>query len=498
MDLQLDKNSISKILNELWTRNQGKGAQSTLVSRFKSVVTALDARYPQIDNYGQKAYLWVNDLDSVPLCYCGQPTIWKSYTRGYGEYCGIKCMSKCPVTLQKKSATVQNRYGVSHFSKTELYKTKFKNTCMDRYGVINPGQIVDLKIRRSKTKSQTYLLNLIHINEHYYTPLFEYAEFQGVHESSMWRCVKCKTDFEMCNLIQGIRCSSCYPKTRLVGESKQEIEIADWLKSLNISVERKNRTLLNGKELDLLIPDHNLAIEVCGSYWHSDRFVDKLYHQQKTVQCELQNIQLITLFDFDLKNQNIVKDMILHKLGLSTKKKFMPRQGSIQQINSQQAKEFNNLYHLRAHAAASHHFGFFVNDELIAVSSWSKSRFDKNSHALELVRLCSKNPVSGLLGKMTHYASKVLNAKTIHSYVDLRYGSGSSYQSAGYNLIRTTKPGYWYVDGNATCYHRSSFAKSNLTHFPNYDQNKTEFEIMNELGYHRIWDCGNKLYEWKL
>jgi hypothetical protein len=28
-----------------------------------------------------------------------------------------------------------------------------------------------------------------------------------------------------------------------------------------------------------------------------------------------------------------------------------------------------------------------------------------------------------------------------------------------------------------------------------YDATKTEFEIMNELGYERIWDCGSFKFE---
>lgn len=371
MDSQLDRNSISRILQELWTRSQGKGAQSTLLSKHKDVARILDAEYPSIDHYGQKAYLWVNDLKSPPTCYCGQYTIFKSYSRGYGDYCGIKCMSKCPNTLEKRSSTIRAKYGVNHFSKTDEYKHKFKQTCLHRYGVINPGQIPDLKLKRAKTKSQTYIHSLLK-SETSYIAKFDPNEFMGVHEPSDWTCITCSTEFTMPNLVQGVRCPTCYPKITLVGESKQEIELAEWVRSLGVTMERKNREILGKKELDIWIANHKLAIEVCGSYYHSDRFVNKKYHQDKMLECERQGIQLITLFDFDLKNTNVVHDMLMHKLGLNHKPKFKPRQGVIKEISGTEAKQFNTQYHLRGHAAASNHLGFYVGSELIAVSSWSE------------------------------------------------------------------------------------------------------------------------------
>ena len=35
------------------------------------------------------------------------------------------------------------------------------------------------------------------------------------------------------------------------------------------------------KELDIFIPEHNLAIEINGIYRHSDKFKDEKYHINK-------------------------------------------------------------------------------------------------------------------------------------------------------------------------------------------------------------------------
>lgn len=69
----------------------------------------------------------------------------------------------------------------------------------------------------------------------------------------------------------------------------------------------------------------------------------------------------------------------------------------------------------------------------------------------------------------------------------------------GFNLVNITKPNYWYYNSkiNKTKrLHKFGFGKTSLKKkFPNLDYNKTEKELMEELGYCRIWDCGLFKYE---
>ncbi len=60
--------------------------------------------------------------------------------------------------------------------------------------------------------------------------------------------------------------------------SKAEDEIYKFITSIyNNTVDRNNRNIIKSKyknrflELDLYLPDINLAIEFNGSYWHSDK-----------------------------------------------------------------------------------------------------------------------------------------------------------------------------------------------------------------------------------
>ena len=53
--------------------------------------------------------------------------------------------------------------------------------------------------------------------------------------------------------------------------SKAEIEIKEFIESLGVEVEKsRNRMLLDGHEIDLILPEHKLGIEYNGLYWHTE------------------------------------------------------------------------------------------------------------------------------------------------------------------------------------------------------------------------------------
>lgn len=69
------------------------------------------------------------------------------------------------------------------------------------------------------------------------------------------------------------------------------------------------------------------------------------------------------------------------------------------------------------------------------------------------------------------------------------------YLKNGFTLDSTIKPDYSYYNSKVSRYkrfHKFSFGKSSLRiKFPDvYRDELTEWEIMQKLGYDRIWDCG--------
>lgn len=101
-------------------------------------------------------------------------------------------------------------------------------------------------------------------------------------------------------------CPKCYREFRqaaiFYSVSSQEIKLQKWLTSNNILFEASNRNKIFPLELDLFLPDYNLAIEVNGVYWHSTEFKDEHYHINKLNECIKNNITLLQFYDTEIDN----------------------------------------------------------------------------------------------------------------------------------------------------------------------------------------------------
>ena len=119
-----------------------------------------------------------------------------------------------------------------------------------------------------------------------------------------------------------------------------ELEIQEFLNSLNISYIIKDKKILGGKELDILIPDFNLAIEMNGLYWHSEIYMDKFYHRNKSSKCREVGIDLLHIWEDDWKfKRPIIKSIILNKLKL-IKNKIFARKTSIREVSPKESTNF--------------------------------------------------------------------------------------------------------------------------------------------------------------
>lgn len=67
---------------------------------------------------------------------------------------------------------------------------------------------------------------------------------------------------------------------------------------------------------------------------------------------------------------------------------------------------------------------------------------------------------------------------------------GDLYETLGFDYSGTSRPGYWYAV-NGIRKHRFNYRKHLLVK-KGADPNKTEDQITQELGYTRVWNCGNK------
>ena len=156
-----------------------------------------------------------------------------------------------------------------------------------------------------------------------------------------------------------------------------ENEIYEYCKSLYPLAEQSNRSMINPYELDIYIPEINVAIEYNGLLWHSEKYKnDRYYHLKKLNACKEKGIKLLQIFEDEyVNNKEIVFDKLKHILKkCENQPKIMGRKCEVKQISKKESEEFLNKYHIQGFAYSTYHFGAFYNDELIAVMSFKEEK----------------------------------------------------------------------------------------------------------------------------
>lgn len=271
------------------------------------------------------------------------------------------------------------------------------------------------------------------------------------------------------------------------GTSKYEIELEDFLKTLNINFSRNNYQIIKPKELDFYIPSKKLAIEFNGLFFHSTFFKSKNYHLEKTELCNSKGIRLLHIFEDDwVLKKDICKSIIKSALGIYDNKIYA-RKCIFQKLDSKKGFDFVEKNHLQGGVNRGEYFGLLYNNDIVQVIQIGKSRFKKDE--LELLRMCTKLNTQVLGG-----FSKLLKNQpytNFISYIDRSLYSGQSYKECGFNFLNYTKPNYFYVV-NGIRENRIKYQKHKLSKILlKFDINKTEVENMNDNGYYQVFDCGN-------
>jgi len=285
--------------------------------------------------------------------------------------------------------------------------------------------------------------------------------------------------------------------------SKSEEQLYEFLTSKGIVVLRGDRKVISPFELDLYLPDYKVAIEVNGLYWHSEYHgrKHKNYHLDKLEACEKQGVRLIHIFEDEWKaKRGIMEAKILSILGFQENRVYA-RNCELREIDRKVKSEFLNKNHIQSDDKAAILLGLYFKEELVAVMTFGELRkalgSKKEEGHYELIRFCTSCNVIGGASKLLSYFVKSYKPKAIISYADRRFTTTVNlnlYDKIGFKLAGKTKPNYWYTKDFNKKLHRYNFNKGRLVKEFGADQNKSETQIMYELGYDRVWDCGNLKY----
>jgi len=281
--------------------------------------------------------------------------------------------------------------------------------------------------------------------------------------------------------------------------SVPEILISRFLEENQIQALFNKRNIIPPLEIDIFMPEYNLAIEFCGLYWHSDaRIQAKDYHRKKYDLCKNKGIRLLTIFEDEFtKNPDIVFGIIGNFLRLSTET-IGARKTILNEIPFETVRNFLNNYHIQGSSPfGGTNIGAYLNNELIGVMIFGKS-IRQNGAKCELKRFCTDGRnFPGLADKMFKFFIRSHCPEQIVSYSDNRWFSGEMYEKLGFKLQSESDFGHYYVSPNfLDRFHPMRFSKKEIKKKFGIDEG-TEKEMMVKLGYHRIYDCGKKKWLWK-
>lgn len=298
--------------------------------------------------------------------------------------------------------------------------------------------------------------------------------------------------------LQGCGCPSCANQI-----SKDENEICTLLS--DIEYKRHNRTILNGKEIDIYIPSLKLGIEYNGLRWHSEFAFgrDRNYHIGKLNDCNSKNVKLIQIFEDEwINNKEIVKSKIKHILGVDNNKpKIFARKCKVNLIDKNEAKLFLVNNHIQGFASASVYLGLYYNNILVSVMTFIEE--EKNMWNLNRFATDINYNVIGAGGKLFNYFTKNYSFNEIKSFADRRWTinpNNNLYTKLGFKFDKFTKADYTYYNPKVEKYkrfHKFGFRKQTLHRKYNLPLSMTETEMIKKLGYDRIWDCGLIKYVYK-
>lgn len=408
---------------------------------------------------------------------------WKGGKKGASFNC--KVCGK-PIVLKNRGAF--NQYMYRHNENNALY--------------CKGCQITKTKLENSADRMQTdkdKLLNCTFVKgQEWKGANYEDENGENVHRrfriKYKFKCNLCNKIFEEsfpCGDEHPIMCPDCYPDP-LTTSSSDEKELYAFINdNYKGKILKNDRSVVYPQELDLYLPDLKLAFEYDGIYWHSDRMKDKNYHLNKTKACENKGIRLIHIFGDEWKsNKDIIKGLIKEALGLYDRS-IDVNECVVKDVSKNEEIKFLEENHYLGFHASTMAKGLYHNNELVSLISFIKPNLNKN-YDWELVRFTNK------LGyKIEGSFDKLIKEKPegkILIYLDRSKFTGDFYREKGFKELKILYPSYFYVKHNKR-YSWRNFPKASLIKdHPEYSD-LTEYQIMDKLGYFRIWDCGNWKFE---
>ena len=330
------------------------------------------------------------------------------------------------------------KYWVENIFQSKIVKDKIKKTNIEKYWVSCFINSNDFNSKTKKTILLKYWVENISILQSYkavkkYNKIFKKNNVNIEYNNNLYIC-----NCNICGIESIINrsilhnrskynitpCINCFPLDNQF--SNIEKQFVEYIKSIyEWEVIENDRKILNGKEIDILLPELNIWIEIHGLYWHNDsKNTDKNYHYNKYQLAKEKWIHLYQFFDDEIpqsmmyiysiiKNKNYLQsninlDLLNEKYNLSipinliwNKTKYLSEELIIKKINLENNNDFNNfleIYNIKWSIKSGYisennklnnlynYWIYTKDDELLSVISFKNISENDNNIKYEIIR----------------------------------------------------------------------------------------------------------------
>lgn len=279
--------------------------------------------------------------------------------------------------------------------------------------------------------------------------------------------------------------------------------------------------LPSGKELDIVVPDHHLAIEFDGVFWHSEAAEKEAhakplphnYHAEKTREAREQGYQLVHVWEDDwLHRRELVMRALAHRLRAVDRlpdvlpdinplayERLYARKLTVRTVPGDVARRFWQDNHLQGPVNCSVNIGLYdQNDVLRALLGVGRknhgSRVSLPEGTWDIQRYATLGTVVGGFTRLLAHAETLLPVHAWTSWSDNDISDGGMYRAADFTLDKRQGASYSYV-GRTTRWervHRSTYTKQRFIDDSDlvYEPGQTEHEAALANRLYRIYDAG--------
>lgn len=290
----------------------------------------------------------------------------------------------------------------------------------------------------------------------------------------------------------------------------EQDSVARLISQLSVELEANNVTyqihsdVLKPYRVHMYLPDKKIAVRFYDVDECSEQKINSTAVQKNVLTvAQRKQIRLIQIFSDEVRDSyEIVYAKLAFVFGIRTDvQRIFARQCTIAQIASPIKNDFLKAYHIQGEDKSPVCLGAFYKEKLIAVMTFCPPRVtlgrQKEEGLWELCRFTTdyNYHIPGIASKLLKFFERNYSPKMIYSYADARWSVGNLYHRLGFVMHKHNKPSYWYVV-NGQRKHRWAYRKDAIRErYPDvYDSQKTEYEMMLQLGLDRVWDAGTLLF----